>query len=192
MPSMPLFLWGDVDSERYRASYFDVYPGVWCHGDRITITERGSCIVHGRSDATLNRFGVRIGSAEIYRTLEQIEGVADSLVVCIEEENGGYFMPLFVRLVERQGLDEKLIARIKARLREERSPRHVPDVVIEAPDIPYTLTGKKMEIPVRKLLMGQSVEASVNLGSMRNPEAIDWYASFSNSRREAKSKESKA
>lgn len=161
-------------------------------GQGHTITDKGSCIVHGRSDATLNRFGVRIGSAEIYRTLEQIEGVSDSLVVCIEEENGGYFMPLFVRLRETQVFDEKLIARIKVRLREERSPRHVPDVVIEAPDIPYTLTGKKMEIPVRKLLMGHRVDASVNLGSMRNPEVINWYASFANSRREAKSKESKA
>lgn len=182
MPSMPICLWGDTDFERYRASYFEAFQSIWCHGDRITITERGSCIVHGRSDATLNRFGVRIGSAEIYRTLEQIEGVADSLVVCIEEENGGYFMPLFVRLREHQKLDDKLISQIKSRLREERSPRHVPDVVIEAPDIPYTLTGKKMEIPVRKLLMGNSVSTSVNLGSMRNPEAVDWYASLARSR----------
>jgi acetoacetyl-CoA synthetase len=192
MPSMPLFLWGDEGFKRYRASYFDVYPGVWCHGDRITITERGSCVVHGRSDATLNRFGVRIGSAEIYRSVEQIDGVADSLVVCIEEENGGYFMPLFVRLAEGQLLDEKLVSQIKSRLKEERSPRHVPDVVIETPDVPYTLTGKKMEIPIRKLLMGQSVETSVNLGSMRNPEVVDWYASFADARRRAKSKESHA
>ncbi len=192
MPSMPLFLWGDENFERYRASYFETYPGVWCHGDRITVTERGSCIVHGRSDATLNRFGVRIGSAEIYRTLEQIEGVADSLVVCIEEENGGYFMPLFVKLDGKQELDDKLISQIKRRLQKERSPRHVPDVVIETPDIPYTLTGKKMEIPVRKLLMGHPAATSVNLGSMRNPEAIDWYARFAESRREPKDKERQA
>lgn len=183
MPSMPLFLWGDRDFEKYKASYFDTYPGIWRHGDSFTINDRGGCIVHGRSDATLNRYGVRIGSAEIYRTLDAVPEIEDSLVVCIEEPDGGYFMPLFVRLRSDAELDDNLTNRIRSRLREERSPRHVPDEIIAVPDIPYTITAKKMEVPVRKLLMGVPIENAASLGAMRNPDSLDFFARFSASRR---------
>lgn len=178
MPSMPIFLWGDDDSSRYRESYFDMYPGVWRHGDSIKVNQRGGCYVYGRSDATLNRFGVRIGSAEIYRTLDLIEDVDDSLVVCVEEKAGGYYMPLFVKLRDGAKLDTHLIGTISGKLRRDRSPRHVPDEIISAPAIPYTLTRKKMEIPVRKLLMGTPVERAVAKGAMMDPAVIDWYADF--------------
>jgi acetoacetyl-CoA synthetase len=178
MPSMPIFLWGDSDFARYRESYFDQYPGVWRHGDSIKINQRGGCYVYGRSDATLNRYGVRIGSAEIYRTLDTIEDIADGMVVCIEEKDGGFYMPLFVTLRDGLTLDDALKGEISAKLRRERSPRHVPDEIIAVPAIPYTLTGKKMEIPVRKLLMGTAVERAVAKGAMKDPEVITWYADF--------------
>ena len=178
MPSMPLYLWGDRDFEKYKSSYFDTYPGIWRHGDSITINQRGGCFVHGRSDATLNRYGVRIGSAEIYRTLDTIAEIEDSLIVCIEKPDGGYFMPLFVRLKPGTELTEDLIASIKSCLRTDRSPRHVPDVIVEAPDIPYTITSKKMEVPIRKLLLGVPPESAASRGSMRDPQVLDWYAKF--------------
>ncbi|WP_346891029.1 acetoacetate--CoA ligase [uncultured Roseibium sp.] len=178
MPSMPLYLWGDRDFEKYKSSYFDTYPGIWRHGDSITINQRGGCFVHGRSDATLNRYGVRIGSAEIYRTLDTIAEIEDSLIVCIEKPDGGYFMPLFVRLKPGTELTEDLIASIKSCLRTDRSPRHVPDVIVEAPDIPYTITSKKMEVPIRKLLLGVPPESAASRGSMRDPQVLDWYAQF--------------
>ena len=183
MPSMPLVLWGDQDFKRYKESYFDQYPGVWRHGDSIRINKRGGCYVTGRSDATLNRFGVRIGSAEIYRTLDAMPEIADSLIVCIEETGGGFYMPLFVAMRDGKPLDDAMRRAINKSLREERSPRHVPDEIIAAPAIPYTLTGKKMEIPVRKLLMGVSVERAVATGAMRDPDLITWYAEFAARRR---------
>lgn len=182
MPSMPIFLWGDSDGARYRESYFDTYPDVWRHGDSIKINRRGGCYVYGRSDATLNRFGVRIGSAEVYRTLETIGNVSDSLIVCIEEKDGGYYMPLFVALREGVTLDDELFREINGKLRRERSPRHVPDEIIVAPAIPYTLTGKKMEVPVRKLLMGAPIERALAKGAMKDPAIIIWYADFAASR----------
>ena len=178
MPSMPLFLWGDKDFKRYKESYFDTFEGLWRHGDTIRINQRGGCYVSGRSDATLNRFGVRIGSAEIYRTLDTMAEVADSLIVCIEEPGGGFYMPLFVHLRDGGILNESMKKAINAKLRTDRSPRHVPDEIIAAPGIPYTLTGKKMEIPIRKLLMGLPVEKAVAKGAMRDPGLIDWYADF--------------
>jgi len=184
MPSMPIFMWGDEDFSRYRESYFDVYPGLWRHGDFMLINERGGCYVHGRSDSTLNRFGVRIGSAEIYRTLEKVDGVLDSLIVCIEEPGGGYYMPLFVQLREGHALDEALTGEIRARLRGERSPRHVPDEVIAVPAIPYTLTGKKMEVPVRKLLMGWPAEKAYSPDAMQNRQSMDWFIDFARRRSE--------
>jgi acetoacetyl-CoA synthetase len=185
MPSMPLFLWGDNNYERYAASYFERWPSVWLHGDSAQINRAGGCFLFGRSDATLNRFGVRIGSAEIYRTLEKVDGVADSLVVCIEEAGGNYFMPLFVRLAAGRVLDEPLKAEIVRRLRTERSPRHVPDVIVEAPDIPMTITGKKMEVPVRRLLMGQSPEKVFSVDATRNPGAMQWYVDYARARGKA-------
>lgn len=179
MPSMPLRLWGD-DGTRYRDSYFDVWPALWRHGDRVRFNGHGGAFVLGRSDATLNRYGVRIGSAEIYRTMEGIAGVTDSLIVCIEDGKGAFWMPLFVHL-SGVTLDD-VRAEIVRRLRVERSPRHVPDEIIEVPEIPMTLTGKKMEIPVRKLLMGMPVEKVASRDATRNPAALDWFAGFAKAR----------
>ncbi|WP_407493057.1 acetoacetate--CoA ligase [Pseudooceanicola sp. MF1-13] len=183
MPSMPLFFWGDEGFDRYTDSYFDTYPGVWRHGDRVMFNDHGGSFVLGRSDATLNRFGVRIGSAEIYRTIETFPQITDSLVVCIEEEGGGYFMPLFVQMADGSDLDDALTKEIVQRLRSERSPRHVPDVILAAPEIPMTLTGKKMEVPVRKLLLGVAPDKVASRDATRNPDALDWFASFAAKRR---------
>jgi acetoacetyl-CoA synthetase len=183
MPSMPLFFWGDEDFARYTESYFEEYPGSWRHGDRVKFNTHGGIFVLGRSDATLNRFGVRIGSAEIYRTMETFPEIADSLAICIEEAAGAYYMPLFVKMAEDYVLDDKLKAQITKRLRIDRSPRHVPDEIIAAPDIPATLTGKKMEVPVRKLLMGEPATKVASKDAMRNPAALEWFADFAAARR---------
>jgi acetoacetyl-CoA synthetase len=182
-PSMPLYFWNDPDGRRYHESYFDVYrqpdgSGVWRHGDFIKINARGGCYIYGRSDSTLNRYGVRIGTAEIYRAVEQVEGIADSLAVCCELPGGKFFMPLFVRLKDGVTLDEALIQAIHARLRTDCSPRHVPDEVIAVQQIPYTLTGKKMEVPVRKLLMGWPLDKAASRDAMMNPSAIDFFVDF--------------
>ncbi|PCH98227.1 MAG: acetoacetate--CoA ligase [Rhodobacteraceae bacterium] len=178
IPSMPLFFWGDKDKSRYRSAYFEDYPDVWKHGDRVKFNADGSCFIYGRSDAALNRFGVRIGTSEIYRTLETFPEIADSLIVCIEEKYGGFYMPLFVEMAAGKVLDKELIVEIQTRLCQERSPRHVPDEIIATPAVPNTLTGKKMEIPVRKLLMGASVADVVSKGTMKDPNIIEWYARF--------------
>ena len=182
MPSMPLFFWGDTDFARYTDSYFDMYPGIWRHGDRVRFNARGGSTVLGRSDATLNRFGVRIGSAEIYRTMEGIEGIADSLIVCVEDGNGGYYMPLFVEMASGAVLTDEKKAEIVRRLRSERSPRHVPDVILEAPAIPLTLTGKKMEVPVRRMLLGEPLHKVASKDAARNPDTLDWFAEFAHRR----------
>lgn len=177
-PSMPLYFWNDSDGKRYHESYFDVFPGVWRHGDFIRINARGGCYIYGRSDSTLNRNGVRIGTAEIYRCVEQIGAVADSLIVCCDLPGGRWYMPMFVRLQPNVVLDEGLREQIRTRLRADCSPRHVPDEIIQVDAIPYTLTGKKMEVPVRKLLMGRALAQSANTGAMLNPAAIEWYVKF--------------
>ncbi|MCB1382829.1 MAG: acetoacetate--CoA ligase [Notoacmeibacter sp.] len=182
MPSMPLFFWGDTDFARYSDSYFDVYPGIWRHGDRVKFNDHGGSYVLGRSDATLNRFGVRIGSAEIYRTMETFPEIADSLIVCIEEKDGGYYMPLFVQMKPGHALDDTMRAEIVKRLKTERSPRHVPDVIIEAPEIPTTLTGKKMEVPVRRMLLGEDPAKVASKDATKNPAAVDWFAEFAQAR----------
>lgn len=182
MPSMPLYLWGDTDFARYTDSYFDTWPGIWRHGDRLRILAHGGSFVLGRSDATLNRFGVRIGSAEIYRTMEGIAGVADSLILCVEDGKGGYWMPLFVQMAKGAALDDTKRTEIIRRLRTERSPRHVPDEIIEAPEIPVTLTGKKMEVPVRKLMLGLPLAKAASRDAARNPAALDWFADLAKAR----------
>lgn len=182
MPSMPLFFWGDEECARYTASYFETYPGLWHHGDRVRFTKEGCAHVLGRSDATLNRFGIRIGSAEIYRAMEAIPQIADSLVLCIEDGRGGFWMPLFVQLAPGETLTDDLKATINRRLRIERSPRHVPDEIIAAPEIPVTLTGKKMEVPVRKLMMGLPPGKVASRDATRNPAALDWFATFAATR----------
>jgi acetoacetyl-CoA synthetase len=181
-PSMPLFFWNDPGDARYLDSYFSTYPGVWRHGDFLKINARGGCYVYGRSDATLNRYGVRIGSAEIYRCLERIPAIADSLIVCLETPDGGFYMPLFVKLAPGETYDDAMRAAIVARLRSECSPRHVPDEIHAAPDIPYTLSAKKMELPVRRILAGAAPETVAARDAMRNPEALDWFVDFASKR----------
>lgn len=181
-PSMPLYFWNDPDGQKYHDAYFDVYPGVWRHGDFLKINRRGGCYIYGRSDSTLNRFGVRIGTAEVYRILSRMDEVADALVVCLEEEGGTFYMPLFVKLAGGKALDDATRAAIVSQLRSEGSPRHVPDVIVEAPAIPYTLTGKKMEIPVRRILAGARAEAVASPDAMMDPRALDFYVRFATER----------
>jgi len=178
MPSMPIYFWNDPKYERYLDSYFDTYPGLWRHGDWLKITKRNTLVILGRSDATLNRQGVRIGTAEIYRAVDQIAGIADSLIVNLELPNGDHYMPLFVQLAEGQTLDQALIDQVKQTLRQTYSPRHVPDELVEVSQIPYTISGKKLEAPVKKILMGRPLETAANPGSMRNPEALDFFVQF--------------
>ncbi|MEO1258070.1 MAG: acetoacetate--CoA ligase [Bacteroidota bacterium] len=178
MPSMPIFFWGDENHARYKASYFEMYPGVWRHGDWIEVTENDGLIIHGRSDATLNRGGVRIGTAEIYNAVNKVDAVKDSLIVNLELAGGRDYMPLFVLLNENEQLDDGLKKKIRTTLRSEYSPRHVPDAIIEVPDIPYTISGKKLEAPVKKILMGKSVEKAANKDSMRNPGSLEFFISF--------------
>lgn len=177
-PSMPIKFWNDAGGKRYRESYFEIFSGVWRHGDFIKLNARGGCYIYGRSDSTLNRHGVRIGTAEIYRAVEQLPEIADSLIVCCELPGGQFFMPLFVKLKPGHALDEALVQRIARKLREDCSPRHVPDRVYAVEAIPYTLTGKKMEVPVRKLLMGWALEKAASRDAMMNPSAIDWFVDF--------------
>lgn len=178
MPSMPVYFWNDADNQRYKSSYFEKYEGVWCHGDWIKITENDGIIILGRSDATLNRDGVRIGTAEIYNAVEAVEAIKDSLVVCIERENGTAFMPLFVVLKEGYMLDNEIVKEIKTQLRKTYSPRHVPDEIVAVPDIPYTISGKKMEMPIKKILMGTPLDKAVSLDTMRNPKSVDWFVEY--------------
>lgn len=179
-PSQPIYFWGDEGQKRYRASYFETFPDVWRHGDLIKFTDDGGCYIYGRSDSTLNRFGVRIGTAEIYRVLEGVAEVSDSLIVCCEMPDGGFYMPLFVKLAPGHSLDADLVKRINRQLREQASPRHVPDEIVAAPSIPFTLTGKKMEVPVRKLLMGQPASNVASRDAMADPGVLDWYTDFAN------------
>lgn len=154
MPSMPIRFWNDPGDVRYRESYFEMFPGVWRHGDWITLTSRGTVVIHGRSDSTLNRQGVRMGSSDIYEVVERLPEIRESLVIGIEQPDGGYWMPLFVHLADGAVLDDALRDRIRAALRAGLSPRHVPDEIIAAPGVPHTLTGKRIEVPVKKLLQG--------------------------------------
>ncbi len=174
MPSMPVYFWSDENHERYRSSYFDKFAGQWCHGDWINLSENGSLVIQGRSDATLNRKGIRIGTAEIYAVLNKIPGIKDSLIVNLEQEGGNDFMPLFIVLEETASL-ENIVPIINSTLREQCSPRHVPDEIFQAPDIPYTLSGKKMEVPVKKALLGMDVTKSMNKDASKNPEAMDYF-----------------
>jgi acetoacetyl-CoA synthetase len=177
-PSMPLRFWNDPGDVRYRETYFEQFPGVWRHGDFIRINERGGAYIYGRSDSTLNRYGVRIGSAEIYRAVDGLDEVADSLVVCLELPGGGFYMPLFVKTVPGVVLDDALKARIATKLRTDCSPRHVPDEMHAVDAIPYTLTGKKMEVPIRRILAGAVPQKVASRDAMMDPSALDWYVAF--------------
>ena len=178
LPSMPVCFWGDADGSRYRDSYFDQYPGIWRHGDFFRVNARGGCFVLGRSDATLNRHGVRIGTAEVYRSLAGIPEIEDALIVNLDLAGGRFFMPLFVKLKGERTLDGDLAERIRAHIRREYSPRHVPDRILQVGAIPYTLTGKKMEVPVRRILMGTQVEQAANRAAMANIEALDFFIEY--------------
>jgi acetoacetyl-CoA synthetase len=178
MPSMPVRLWNDDDGELYRQTYFADFPGVWRQGDFFKVNERGGCFVLGRSDATLNRYGIRIGTAEIYAALESVGEVADALIVNLDLPGGGFFMPLFVTLADGAVLDDALRGKIAGRLRSEYTARHVPDTIIVVPAIPATLTGKKMEVPVRKILLGTRPDDAANRNAMANPQALDAFAEY--------------
>ncbi|WP_448624729.1 acetoacetate--CoA ligase [Geodermatophilus sp. URMC 64] len=184
MPSMPLFFWGDEDGARYRASYFETFPGVWRHGDFFEVNERGGCFVRGRSDAVLNRQGVRIGTAEIYRVVEDDPAVLTSLVVNLDLPGGGFFMPLFVVLAEGQELTEELEARLRRSLRQEYSPRHVPDRIIAVRAVPLTRSGKKMEVPVRRLLLGADAASVADPSAMADPEALADFVEYARTQRD--------
>jgi acetoacetyl-CoA synthetase len=176
MPSMPVFFWNDPDGSRYRKAYFDKYPGVWCHGDWITITDRDSVVVHGRSDATLNRMGVRMGSAEIYNAVESLAEVKDCLVVGVEQDDGGYWMPLFVHIADDAELDDALREKITAAIRKGASPRHVPDAIVGVPGIPRTMTGKRLEIPIKQILLGAKPADVVSESAVDKPELLAVFA----------------
>jgi len=182
MPSMPIGFWGDPDGSRYRAAYFDTYPGVWRHGDWITIHPDGSCVITGRSDATLNRGGVRIGTSEIYRVVEAVDGVDDSLIVHLEDSDGGAGrLVLFVAL--HDGVDvETVVDPIRAALRSDLSPRHVPDEIHSLSSIPTTLSGKKLELPVKKILRGSEPDTVASRGALKNPDSLDDVARVAHSR----------
>ncbi|MCB0948352.1 MAG: acetoacetate--CoA ligase [Mycobacterium sp.] len=175
MPSMPVSFWNDPDGNRYREAYFETYPGVWRHGDWITITDRGSIIVHGRSDSTLNRHGIRMGSADIYQAVESLPEIVEALVIGAEQQDGGYWMPLFVVLSDGAELTDDLRDRINDTIRSEVSPRHVPDEIILAPGVPHTRTGKKLEVPIKKLFQGGDPAKVVERSAVDDPSLLDWY-----------------
>jgi acetoacetyl-CoA synthetase len=170
MPSMPVAFWNDPGGERYRAAYFDDFPGVWRHGDWITFTDRGSCVISGRSDATLNRGGVRIGTAEFYAVVEAIPEVADSLVVHLDRDDR---LLLFVAMRSGATLTDELRARIVRELRTALSPRHAPDEITVVPAIPRTLSGKKLEVPVKRILGGTAADVAASRGSLADPTSLD-------------------
>jgi acetoacetyl-CoA synthetase len=180
MPSMPVRLWGDEDGERYRSSYFDMYPGIWRQGDWVRFSEAGTCIVTGRSDATLNRGGVRMGTSEFYTVVEEFAEVQDSLVVHLEDGEGG---PGELILFVVADLDDDLRGRIAQALRTQLSPRHVPDTIAAVPAIPRTLTGKKLEAPVKRILRGADADSVASRGALLDPRAIDAFVQFSEGKR---------
>ena len=179
MPSMPLYLWNDPDGERYRRSYFEMFPGTWRHGDWIEITSRGTAIIYGRSDSTINRSGIRMGTSEIYRAVASLPEITDALVVDIPKPGTEGWMPLFVVLAEGAELDQELTAEIARRIRERCSPRHVPDRVYAIAEVPRTLSGKALEVPVKRILMGTPPEQAASRDSLANPEALDFFVELS-------------
>jgi acetoacetyl-CoA synthetase len=182
MPSMPLYLWNDPDDERYREAYFSTYPGIWRHGDWIEITDRGTAIITGRSDSTINRGGVRMGTAEIYRAVLAVDDVVDALVVDVPRDHGEDWMPLFVVLRDGAEVDDDLKNRIRKRIREDCSPRHVPNEIVAVDEVPRTLSGKILELPVKRILMGTPPEKAASRDSLANPAALDFFVSWAGRR----------
>jgi acetoacetyl-CoA synthetase len=179
IPSMPLYFWGDLGNQRYLSSYFDMYPNVWRHGDWLKITPAGGCIIYGRSDATINRHGLRMGTSELYSAVEALPEVLDSMVVDLEYLGRESYMPLFVVLRAGVALDEAMKAKLNNAVKTALSPRFVPNDIFQVPEIPRTLSGKKQELPIKKLLLGQPLEKVVNPDAMANPACLAWYVQFS-------------
>jgi acetoacetyl-CoA synthetase len=175
MPSMPIYFWGDEDGSRYRESYFEMFPGTWRHGDWIKITERGTAVIYGRSDSTINRGGVRMGTSEIYRAVLSVDDVVDALVVDVPGRPGydQGWMPLFVVLREDASLSDDLVAEIRRRIRQDCSPRHVPDEIKQIAEVPRTLSGKVLEVPVKRILTGAPADQVASRESLANPQALD-------------------
>jgi len=184
IPSMPLCFWGDTGNARYLSSYFDTYPGVWRHGDWLKIGEDGGCIIYGRSDATINRQGLRMGTSEIYSAVEALPEVLDSMVVDLEYLGRDSYMPLFVVLRPGVVLDEALRSKLNAAIKTSLSPRFLPDDIFQVAEIPRTLSGKKQELPIKKLLLGQPIDKVVNREAMANPGCLDWYVALAARRAE--------
>ncbi len=178
IPSMPLYFWGDRDNERYLSSYFDMYPGVWRHGDWLKVGANGGCVIYGRSDATINRHGLRMGTSELYSAVEALPDVLDSMVVDLEYLGRESYMPLFVVLREGAVLDDALRGRIRQAIRTALSPRFVPNDILQVQEIPRTLSGKKQELPIKKLMLGQPLDKVVNAEAMANPQCLAWYVAF--------------
>jgi acetoacetyl-CoA synthetase len=182
MPSMPVFFWNDFEKGRYRESYFEMYPGVWRHGDWIRITDNNGIVVLGRSDATLNRGGVRIGTSEVYSALTAVTEVKDALIVSIEKAEGKFWMPLFVIMHDGIDLTDDIKQKINGSLRNTYSPRHVPDEIIAVGDIPFTLSGKKSEMPVKKILLGIEPSRAANSAVLRNPDSLNFFIDLARAR----------
>ena len=184
LPSMPLYFWGDAGNQRYLSSYFDMYPGKdgnsapWRHGDWLKINQRGGCVIYGRSDATINRHGLRMGTSELYRAVEALPEVLDSLVVDLEYLGRDSYMPLFVVLREGVAFDDAIRAKLNNAIKTALSPRFVPNDIFQVAEIPRTLSGKKQELPIKKLLLGQPIEKVINKEAMANPACLDWYVAF--------------
>ena len=178
IPSMPLYFWGDEGHQRYLSSYFDMYPNVWRHGDWLKVTESGSCIIYGRSDATINRHGLRMGTSELYSAIEALPEVLDSLVVDLEYLGRESYMPLFVSLKPGLALDAAIKDKLNNAIKTALSPRFLPNAIFQVPEIPRTLSGKKQELPIKKLLLGQPLDKVVNKDAMANPACLDWYVAF--------------
>ena len=185
IPSMPLYFWGDEGKQRYLSSYFDMYPGVWRHGDWLKVKSQGGCIIYGRSDATINRHGLRMGTSELYRAIEALPEVLDSMVVDLEYLGRESYMPLFVVLREGMVLDDTLRAKLNDAVRVALSPRFVPNEILQVAEIPRTLSGKKQELPIKKLLLGQPLEKVINKEAMANPGCLKWYVAFHRQRQHA-------
>jgi acetoacetyl-CoA synthetase len=183
LPSMPIYFWGDESGERLRDSYFSMWPGVWRHGDWIEITDRGTAIIYGRSDSTINRGGVRMGTSEIYRAVLSVDEVQDALVVDLPREGDENWMPLFVVMKDGHELGDDTIKQIRTRIRDDCSPRHVPSEVVAIPEIPRTLSGKLLEVPVKRVLMGEPPEQAASRESLANPGAFDWFVDYAASAR---------
>ncbi len=178
MPSMPLYFWGDKDGSRYAESYFSIFPGVWRHGDWVSIDEDGTCVIYGRSDATIKRRGVRAGTSEIYGVVESIPEVVESLVVDVERPGGSSYMPLFVVLKRGQVLDDGMREMIRKKIGADLSPKLVPDDVVQIEEVPRTMNGKKVEVPVKRILMGAEPGEALSAGSLKNPDALKFFVEY--------------